>query len=206
MKTGIELIAEERQRQIEKGWSLGHDQRHGNGELLKAAETYITPEHYDNGCPTRREKLWPFNTKFKGGESRIDELVKAGALIAAEIDRLTVKREINIMPKSMHIRTRVYTLQEGWDLCCAIMRKGYEGVQNDSSRYNDIMLASYFMERGYCWVGVWGDCLHISSTHDKEGRKKLKELGKCKFIEELGLSVRKCALPKSLEFYARKEK
>lgn len=53
-----------------------------------------------------------------------------------------------MIPKPMHIRTRVHTLQEGWDLCRAIMRKGYEGVQNDSARYNDIMLASEFMQNG----------------------------------------------------------
>lgn len=93
METGIELIARARAKQLEKGWSLEHDQQHGNGELLKAAETYIMPEHYDNGCLTRRERLWPFNTKFTGGESRIDELAKAGALIAAEIDRLLLTKE-----------------------------------------------------------------------------------------------------------------
>lgn len=91
----------------------------------------------------------------------------------------------------MHVRTRVSTLQEGWDLCVAIMRKGYEGVQNDSSRYNDLMLWSHFKQKHYCWVGVYGRSLHISNTHDKVGRRILKDVGKCKFIKDLELDVRK---------------
>lgn len=42
MKTAIELIAEERQRQIEKeNWTLEHDKAHDNSELLQAAGAYI---------------------------------------------------------------------------------------------------------------------------------------------------------------------
>ena len=38
MKTGIELIAEERKRQIEKeGWPREHDSKHFHGELAMAA-------------------------------------------------------------------------------------------------------------------------------------------------------------------------
>lgn len=110
-----------------------------------------------------------------------------------------------MIPKPMHIRTRVHTLQEGWDLCYAIMLKGYEGVQNDSSRYNDIALAAAFNQKGYCWVGVWGHSLYILNTHDKNGRQRLKDLGKCKFIKELCLSVCKRDMPKLLKFYAKEK-
>ena len=110
-----------------------------------------------------------------------------------------------MIPRSAHIRTRVHTLQEGWDLCCAIMRKGYEGVQNDSARYNDICLSQAFIQKGYCWVGVWGDSLYIIDTHDRKGRRKLKDVGKCKLIEELGLNVKKETMPRSLRIYMEKE-
>lgn len=109
-----------------------------------------------------------------------------------------------MIPKPMYVRTRVHTLREGWDLCCAIMRKGYEGVQNDSARYNDSALSAAFRQNGYCWVGVWGYRLYILNTHDKAGRRKLKDLGKCKFIDELDLSVRKMDRPFSFQFYAKK--
>jgi hypothetical protein len=82
MKTGIELIAEERQRQIEKeGWSLKHDQIHTDGQLAIAASVYADIEN---------SHKWPWDKEsFKPTPNdRIKELTKAGALIAAEIDRL----------------------------------------------------------------------------------------------------------------------
>lgn len=98
MKTGIELIAEERLRQIEKeGWSSEHDDRHDNSELAFAGMVYCHPDPSANFV----QKWWPFyETWYKPSglifdrknpstyEGRIRELTKAGALIAAEIDRL----------------------------------------------------------------------------------------------------------------------
>lgn len=89
MKTGIEIIAEERRRQIEKeGWTSAHDQDHDSCELAFAAATYALPPH----TQTRRilkEHLWPWEPRWwKPSDDRIRELAKAGALIAAEIDRL----------------------------------------------------------------------------------------------------------------------
>lgn len=104
-------------------------------------------------------------------------------------------------------RTRVHTIQEGWDLCCAIMAKGHEGVQNDSSRYNDLHLKHAFRQKDYCWVGVFGNkktyedgsgYLRVINVHDKVGRKYLKDVGKSKFAEILGLDIRKRDLPRSL--------
>lgn len=95
METGIELIARERERQIFKeGWSAKHDDGHGDGALARAGAVYATPEklrqHKMIGDYTVQDHLWPFDEEwFKPTpEDRIRELVKAGALIAAEIDRL----------------------------------------------------------------------------------------------------------------------
>ena len=87
---GIELIAEERKRQIEKeGWSLEHDQLHDNEELAQAAENYLVHYMYDfPGIP----HFWPFDISWwkpAKSNTRLRDLVKAGALIAAEIDRIT---------------------------------------------------------------------------------------------------------------------
>lgn len=95
MKTGIELITEERQRQIEKeGWTPEHDDEHEEQELATAAAIYAMPSalrEYKNPyhfVPT--PKLWPWHEGWwkPTPENRIRELQKAGALIAAEIDRL----------------------------------------------------------------------------------------------------------------------
>lgn len=82
-KTGIELIAEERQEQINKhGWSKEHDLTHVDGELKYAALYALGEERY----------LQPYNWgDFEDSierKSEIEKLVIAGALIAAEIDRL----------------------------------------------------------------------------------------------------------------------
>ena len=46
MKTGIELIADERKRQIEsEGYTQEHDLFHDVSEFLDAAVSYITPNH-----------------------------------------------------------------------------------------------------------------------------------------------------------------
>ena len=92
MKTGIELIAEERQRQIEvEGWTAEHDDLHDMGELVAAAMCYLThpddrAEEFGDDPPI----WWPWELMWWKPEplNRIRELQKAGALIAAEIDRL----------------------------------------------------------------------------------------------------------------------
>ena len=89
MKTGIELIAEERQRQIEvEGWIKEHDQEHKYGELALAAACYALPDR--NRSIGEPPIYWSFEEKDwkPTPENRIKELQKAGALIAAEIDRL----------------------------------------------------------------------------------------------------------------------
>lgn len=87
MKTGIELIAIERQEQIEKhGYSLKNDNEYNkNGELSQVARYLISPISV--------EQEWPRNwsRSFKDDIDRksfIHKLKVAGALIAAEIDRL----------------------------------------------------------------------------------------------------------------------
>ena len=90
-KKGVELIAAERKRQIkEEGYTEEQDAKNNQfGELAFAAACYA--------LPIGRAKimdLWPWDAndyKPSGsmdGEPRIHELAKAGALIAAEIDRL----------------------------------------------------------------------------------------------------------------------
>ena len=96
MKKGIELIAEERQRQIEvEGWTAEHDSQHKNGELANAAVCYaMTPDLENLMCNTWDNnfiiEVFPFKMCWlkRTPNDRVRDLVKAGALIAAEIDRL----------------------------------------------------------------------------------------------------------------------
>lgn len=90
-RTGIDLIGDERARQIDsEGWAPDHDDEHDASELAWAAVCYAAPSPVrveirpgEDGDP------WPFAEGYdkRAKSSRIRELVKAGALIAAEIDR-----------------------------------------------------------------------------------------------------------------------
>ena len=90
---GAELIAIERRRQIEKErWSAWHDDTiHCHDQLARAAACYAMPERFRK---TRKRGLWGWASRWwkPVPEDRIRELVKAGALIAAEIDRLQRSR------------------------------------------------------------------------------------------------------------------
>lgn len=104
MKTGIELIAEERDRQINvEKWTIEGDALHKNGELADAAAYYAMTEEtisfIDNEWGNDMHlHIWPFDLKWlkRSHENRIRDLQKAGALIAAELDRLIYLEENNV--------------------------------------------------------------------------------------------------------------
>jgi len=80
-------VIAERRRQIEvEGWAPEHDDRHGAHELAEAAACYCLSSA---GKPFDYfETMWPWERWwFKVSDPRRD-LVKAGALVLAEIERL----------------------------------------------------------------------------------------------------------------------
>ncbi len=91
--TAIELIAAERTRQIEKEkYSADHDDEHARGEILVAGIAYATAAQRQ-GMSSRpdlgfvRQMFWPWSAESWKPKDRRSNLVKAAALIAAEIDR-----------------------------------------------------------------------------------------------------------------------
>jgi hypothetical protein len=81
LRGGATLIAQERQRQVSaEGWDAGHDDEHDEGEMAQAAACYCL----------QSDRNWPWNLEWwkPCPQNRIKELTKAGALVAAEIDRL----------------------------------------------------------------------------------------------------------------------
>jgi hypothetical protein len=88
MKTGTELIEEERARQIsQEGWTPEHDATHNFGELRRAAAAYALAAKA--GQDALIPVSWPWSQRWwKPSDDPVRNLVKAGALIAAEIDRL----------------------------------------------------------------------------------------------------------------------
>ena len=85
MKTGAELISDERKRQIEiEGWSQEHDNQHDIMEFVQAAKAYLM---IDKNFMTR-VGIWPWTEEFFKPKDAIRDLTRAGALIAAAIDRI----------------------------------------------------------------------------------------------------------------------
>jgi hypothetical protein len=101
--TGIERIAAERKRQIEEeGWTAKYVSQWEDGELADAAVCYaLSKEDRDldvlicDGVQYLFNRLWPFfDEQWKPSpDNRIRELEIAGALCAAEIDRLQRLKE-----------------------------------------------------------------------------------------------------------------
>ncbi|WP_311272230.1 MULTISPECIES: hypothetical protein [unclassified Rhizobium] len=83
---GVKSIAAERRRQIEKeGWTPTHDDKYTNGELLEAAACYALHNGMDvDDAPG----AWPWPKDWWKPTNRQRDLEKAGALIAAELDRV----------------------------------------------------------------------------------------------------------------------
>ena len=96
-RCGVELIAVERRRQVQKeGWTPEHDDQHEGAELVDAAVALALEAGQTSG--TGNQTLggpipsawwpWPDDGSWKPSEVPIANLVRAGALLAAEIDRL----------------------------------------------------------------------------------------------------------------------
>lgn len=88
---GIDAIATERHRQVtEEGWSAEHDAQHDGGQMTIAAACYavhgtdakVVSPHSDDGWP------WSSELDKRSKHDRVKQLAIAGALIAAEIDRV----------------------------------------------------------------------------------------------------------------------
>lgn len=99
---GRDVLAE-RRRQIEaEGWTAEHDDTHSEGQLALAAGCYATVAGLHNaarltfvGRDRDGEQTpwpnWPWSSAWWKPKSRRSDLVRAGALILAEIERLDRK-------------------------------------------------------------------------------------------------------------------
>lgn len=93
------MISAERKRQMAvEGWAPDHDDKHRGKQLAKAADSYLSTHTDPDEYAKERGELpgttynWPWASKWwKPSPDPVRNLVKAGALIAAEIDRLQRK-------------------------------------------------------------------------------------------------------------------
>lgn len=88
-------VAAERQRQVEvERWTPSHDDQHTDGSMAQAAAAYAlkarSDEAHENGKRIRPPYLWPdtWHPSWWKPKDRRRDLVRAAALIVAEIERL----------------------------------------------------------------------------------------------------------------------
>ncbi|MBR8054199.1 hypothetical protein [Burkholderia vietnamiensis] len=84
-------VIAERRRQVEvEGWTPEHDDEHDNGEMGFAAACYLLAELFVFDVFGLFSKLWPadWSRKWWKPTTKRRNLVKAGGLILAELERL----------------------------------------------------------------------------------------------------------------------
>lgn len=86
----FDVIAERLRQQEKEGWTPEHDDEHDEGQLAAAAGCYALHAHDD--LSDRRypdgPAWWPFDGKWWKPKSPRENLVRAAALIIAEIERI----------------------------------------------------------------------------------------------------------------------
>lgn len=83
----------ERNRQISvEGWTTEHDDTHADGQMAQAAAAYAyeasRTDHQRNLDRNDPSPIWPWDANWWKPTDRRRDLVKAAALIVAEIERL----------------------------------------------------------------------------------------------------------------------
>lgn len=79
-----DIIAERQRQQSAEGWTPEHDDEHGKGEMVFAAISYLMAVVNPNAS----HGWWPWDIAWWKPTTPRRDLVKAAALIAAEIERI----------------------------------------------------------------------------------------------------------------------
>lgn len=93
------VIAERQRQQSVEGWTTARDDEYEHGELADAAGCYaLSSELFD--CVGEPPRQWPWPNEWWKPSMRRRDLVKAGALILAEIERLD-RHELSSIQKGV---------------------------------------------------------------------------------------------------------
>lgn len=93
-----DVLAERKRQVTADGWTPGHDDEYEHGELADAAGCYaLSSELFD--CAGEPPRPWPWPDEWWKPTNRRRDLVKAGALILAEIERLDRAAGIKVEAK-----------------------------------------------------------------------------------------------------------
>lgn len=136
----IDEITAERKRQIDvEGWTPEHDDAHDSGEMALAAACYaagkieFSKTIFMNGRPwsVALFNLWPWSREWWKPKDRRRDLIRAAALIVAEIERLDRHDDVETClacDKPFYADDMVLPDESGDYIhvaCCGPEREGY---------------------------------------------------------------------------------
>lgn len=144
--SGISLIEKERNHQLAKGYSVEQDvANHADGSLLGAAAEFIdgfngiyvdTMFNYANSWPSKiqRKLLCPNGLSLEPTplENQIRILAIAGALIAAEIDRMLVPMKVKIWLDDERPAPEGWTHVKTYEEFCAVVKDKFSLIEEMS--------------------------------------------------------------------------
>lgn len=90
-QAATDVLAERTRQQNSENWSHEHDDQYAKNELALAAAVYALPPAIREmmlGSMSLVKMLWPWDWAWYKPRSRREDLVRAGALILAEIERI----------------------------------------------------------------------------------------------------------------------
>ncbi|WP_143393234.1 hypothetical protein [Fimbriiglobus ruber] len=85
-KAAYDVVAERNRQITSEGWSLAHDDKYDAGELINAAIAYVGQLNHHN--PVWWKQYWPWNMDWYKPKNRRRDVIKAAALLVAEIERI----------------------------------------------------------------------------------------------------------------------
>jgi hypothetical protein len=83
-----DIIAERHRQITAEGWTVDHDDRHMPGEMALAAASYCMTSFPHRDMEQTAKNVWPWKDSWFKPKTRRRDLIRAAALIVAEIERL----------------------------------------------------------------------------------------------------------------------
>ena len=118
IKSGADMIADERRRQVEvEGWTPEHDLHHGPIPLANAASSYAAAMH----AHAKPLEWWPWGQEAWKPKGRVFNLVRAGALYlaAAEVAEARPRPGNSVLAQPGYLRQCAKTCANQIDLLLA---------------------------------------------------------------------------------------
>lgn len=86
--TALQLVNEERTKQLQRGYDRDHDAAHRTGAIALAAAAMAMRSASESGVDAKASIVWPWPEQMPKRESALRDAVIAAALAVAEVERL----------------------------------------------------------------------------------------------------------------------